>query len=258
MTLAESQASFWAMATRAEAAPAASATKLLVGTDGLSAEERIGIYADMFIWRQVDALREDFPKVASALGDDAFYGAAEAYIRAHPSAHPSLAKLGRHFADFVSRAESRADLGDLAALEWARAEVFEAPDAHVASADVLTSARPDKVAELKLAPIPALRLLTLEHDVLGVWTALEDASPAPTPVRQAVEVVVWRKGFEVFHVGVEADEAEALRRAMAGRTLGEICDAMSKREDPAAAAFVAIGSWLAEGWIRDSTEEGAR
>src|SRR5439155_12293543 len=51
MNLAETQARFWA-ALRGEA----------VETAFLKGEDRLHVYADMFLNRQIDALREDFPE----------------------------------------------------------------------------------------------------------------------------------------------------------------------------------------------------
>jgi len=56
----------------------------------------------MFVWRQIEALREDFPKLAQLLGDGGFYAAAEKYLRANPSTHTSLERLGRHFAPYLA------------------------------------------------------------------------------------------------------------------------------------------------------------
>jgi hypothetical protein len=34
-----------------------------------------------------------------------------------------------------------------------------------------------------------------------------------------------------------------------GRTLGEVCEAFAERDEPAAAAFAALQSWLAESLV---------
>ena len=62
-------------------------------------------------------------------------------------------------------------------------------------------------------------------------------------------VAVWRKEYVVFHVAVEADEAVALRRAMSGAMLGEVCEAFADRGDAVQGALSAVASWFAEGWI---------
>jgi hypothetical protein len=199
------------------------------------------IYANMFIWRQVDSLQEDFPKLARLSGDD-FYSLCQAYLAAHPSEHHSLSRLGHAMSSFLAtRRELRPDLSDLAALEAARNEVFDE-----ASSPTLTA---PQAVDRALTVIPALRLLSLEHDVAPVWKAIEDGTPVPEAQHTANCIVVWRRSFEVFHVSLDALEAQAFARAVAGRPLSEICEAFSDHPEPLKAASCAIGSWFSECWI---------
>jgi hypothetical protein len=59
---------------------------------------------------------------------------------------------------------------------------------------------------------------------------------------------VWRKEFEVFHARVEEDEARALRLALGGAAIGDVCGAFAEPQR----AFQALQSWLAEGFITTS------
>jgi putative DNA-binding protein len=250
VTLAELQTAFHALATRA-GDPAIAAERFLVGSAELSASERIGIYADMYVWRLTDSLREDHPKLATLLGDGRFLALAEAYAREHPSDQPDLGRFGRHLAAFLRRfpAPERPDLADLAALEWARSEVFlERPSTSVAL-DALAAVGPAEFVDARLEAIPALRVLVLEHDVVAVWGRLENGEPAGEPVARRCGVVVWRTELEVFHAPVDLDEARALDAAVAGEPLSRVCAELEHRDDPAAAAFAALSSWLEEGWI---------
>ena len=251
MKLAETQRAFWELATRGPAAQEHDPALLFESTPELAAAERISIYADMFLWRQVDALREDFPKLAAALGEDPFYALAEAYLRTHPSVHHDLGKLGKMLAAFVSgRSElSRPDFADLAALEWARSEVFGELQLPAASADFLSSLPEEQIPQTRLQITPALRIVTLRHDPVPLWAALEDGAGAPAAQPGRTHVAVWRKQYAVYHAALNPDEAEAVRKAQLGATLAEICDAFAGREDGARAAFEAIGSWFVEEWV---------
>ncbi|HYV67811.1 MAG TPA: DNA-binding domain-containing protein [Myxococcales bacterium] len=250
MKLAEMQRLFYQLASRAPGSESIDPAALLSGTAGLDPKARVGIYADMFIWRQVDALRDDFPKLALLLGDGSFYVMAEEYLRAHPSRHASLSELGRELPQFLSRWSgegARADLADLAALEWARAKVFEEANVASAPAEQLRTLAGDVLPGLRLRFVPALRVLALEHDVTPLWE--DGARPGPPSPRNE-QVAVWRKDFEVLHAPIDADEARALELARAGEPLGVVCEAFAERPDAVEAAFRAISSWFAEGWIR--------
>ncbi|HYY52421.1 MAG TPA: DNA-binding domain-containing protein [Myxococcales bacterium] len=233
MNLAETQRLFWELLQGSE-----HPLDAFVGSPALPAEERIAIYARMFLHRQIDALREMFPKVVAALGDEAFFEVAARYVHAHPSQHPDLGQLGRRFAGFLDRS----DLRDLARLEWARSEVFEARPAEPLSAEqfALLAQDPDAFMNRRVQLIPALRLLELEHDIGSLWDeTAKTGEPRPT------RCVVWRSGFDVFHVAIDEEEARAVQLAMLGAAVGDICGAFGD----AARAAEAFQGWLAESWI---------
>ncbi len=241
---------FYQLAARAPGSESIDPAALLAGTPALDAKARVGIYADMFIWRQIDALRDDFPKLALLLGDGPFYAMAEAYLRAHPSRHASLSELGRELPRFLSGWSgegARADLADLAALEWERAKVFEEANVASAPAERLRMVAGDVLPGLRLRFVPALRVLALGHDLSALWE--DGAQPGPPSPRKE-QVAVWRKDFEVLHAPIDADEARALDLARSGEPLGVVCEAFAARPDAVEVAFRAISSWFAEGWIR--------
>lgn len=250
MSLVETQAAFRALATRGEA-PGVAAEDFLVGSPAFPAGERIAIYADMYSWRLADALREDYTKLAAVLGDERFFALAEAYASEHPSDDPDLGRFGRYLPSFLLRfpGSERPDLHDLAALEWARSEVFfEAPTTPVGR-EALAALDPAAFSRARLEPVPALRVLRLEHDVLTTWRHLEDGEAAGPVLAVPTSLAVWRAGFDVFHARIETDEARALELAWAGAPLATVCGAFTGGEDPATVAFTALASWLDEGWI---------
>jgi hypothetical protein len=213
--LAEMQRLFHQLATRAPGSEAVDPSAFLAGTPALDARARVGIYADMFIWRQIDALREDFPKLALLIGDAPFYAMAEEYLREKPSRHASLSELGRELPGFLrewSGEGARADLADLAVLEFA-------------------------------------------HDLQPLWQGLEEGAAPGQPLQQQQWVAVWRKEFDVLHAPIDDDEAQALALARLGEPLGAVCEAFARRSDAVEAAFRAISSWFVEGWILAGPEE---
>jgi hypothetical protein len=151
--------------------------------------------------------------------------------------------LGADFPRFL-REQGEGALADLAELEWLHAEVFIAPDSEVLEGAALGQIDPEKFGGASLEFIPAFRLRWLDHDVRDAW---RDDAVAPAAARTAF--LIWRKGHEVFHVAVEDDEAKAIEALQQGGTIEAACEAFSGREDPAVAAFTAIGSWVTEGMV---------
>ena len=194
MNLAELQDKFWA-ALRGEQ----------VEREFVAGEARLDVYAEMFLHRQVDALREDFPETAARLGEKKFFFISRDYVLAHPSEDPDLGRLGRKFAAFVGT--------ELAAMEWARSEVFLEKDVEPITAGEFAHRLTTRI-------IPALRL--------------------------AGRTAVWRPHgtFEVAEVELDPAEAGALKLAIEGAPFEEVCNAFG---DPDA-AFEGLQSWIAEGW----------
>jgi hypothetical protein len=199
----------------------------------------------MYVGRLHDVLADDFERTAAALGAERFAETVRAYLAAHPSAHPSVRHLGRHFATFLETtppAGAPPWLADLARLEWARVEAFDAPDATPIALDRLRSLPAADWPGLVLVPIPALAVLESAWPVHLVWRDGGDARPAPTSVR------VWRQDGVVYHAAMDPVERQALVGLRAGAPFGEICEALTDLEAETAAAEA--GSLLVR-WVED-------
>ena len=249
MTLAETQALFHATVTGGDVDPS-ELERWLAGSERLPAAARVGIYAEMWFWRQVEALRAEFPALSGALGEERFAALCREYLEAHPSEHHDIGRLGGHLAAFLRGhpTPERSDLGDLAELEWARSEVFFAAEMEPVGREALADLGPAELPSARLRLVPALRLLSLQHPAHLSWEgALRGQGTVAAPDDTCL--VVWRRGDEVFHAPVDPVEAEALRAALDGSSLVDVCGLFEAAERPAEAGFVALASWVDECWI---------
>ncbi len=149
---------------------------LVEGRGQLGPQERINIYAQMYYVRLLEVLHEDFPQVATILGCERFDEVVRVYLACHPSTHPSLRYLGRHFAAFLDTRPEVASLpflSDLARLEWMREEVFDAPDAEPLRLEHLQGLSADEWPDLRFQFIPAFQVLQSEWPVHEIWAAAE-------------------------------------------------------------------------------------
>jgi RNA polymerase sigma-70 factor (ECF subfamily) len=204
----------------------------------VSSPERVEIYTGMYVARIVDALAEDFPKVAAALGPEAFAALAREYLVRHPSSAPSIRQVGAALPDFVGGREP-AWLADLARLEWARLDVFNAPDAEPLTLADLERIPADEWPALRFALVPACVRLVTAWPVHRLWTDTATRSCPSGPHW------VWRDGFLVYQAPMDAPEEEAFVRFAAGRPFEAVCEAL---DDPEEAAALLL-RWLEDGIV---------
>jgi hypothetical protein len=228
----------------------------IIGGDGrASAVERLDVYANMYFFRILDVLRGDYPKLVAVVGDEAFHDLATDYLQAHPSRHPSLRFAGAALPGFLARqplARQRPWLAELAALEWARVDVFDRADVDLLAREALSAVAPEDFAAIALAPVPASALVPAAWTVEDVWRAVEDghAPEPPAPAADGHAVLVWRRGVAVHHRGVGAAERRALEGLFARTTFGALCAALGETLDSERAAaelaVACLGQWLAD------------
>ena len=60
-----------------------------------------GVYRNAYVFRLADILADDFERLHTYIGDEAFFSLARAYIAAHPSQSANARDFGRGFPKFV-------------------------------------------------------------------------------------------------------------------------------------------------------------
>ena len=257
-----------ALASEAPRAPSLSA--LLRGDRGLAPEDRLGVYAHAYFVRIQDALRSDFGALARALGPAAFHDLVKTYLLTHPPSHPSLRHAGRALEHFLETepfagifARRCAYAADLARLEWALAEAFDADDAPVLARQDLAGLAPDAWSGLHLGTSPSLVVLSLRWPVHGVRERFDregeearwDAPPALEP--RDTHLRVWRREETVYYREIPALEAELLRKLKRGEDFGALCEGVAHVVGDEAAAARTVGcleAWLSAGLLSTLAE----
>ncbi len=189
-SLRRTQELFWALITAPEgvqpaiadltargriAADAMDAT--FAGDERLPAADRLDIYANMYFFRLLDCLGEDFPRVRLAVGGNRFHNLVTDYLLRHPSEHPSLRQLGARLPEFVRQHPIGTEfpyLADLARLDWARVDVFDRPDASPLSRADLVALPQESAGDACFRLVPSFELVRLDFDVLQIWRKLQD------------------------------------------------------------------------------------
>lgn len=233
----------------------------------LSAEARLGVYADAYFARLVQCLEEQYPGLVRCLGKETFAGFALDYLVARPSRSYSLNGLGAGLAAHLARTrpprESAAPdwadfLVELAEFEWTLLEVFDGPgleERERLTPESLRAIPPERASELAFELDPSLRLRRFRFPLDATYRTLRDESDesafAPPEPREEL-VLFHRRDYRVRRMVLEPAPFRLLEALAAGAALGE---ALAAAFAGSSATEMDLRASL-ERWFAEWTEEG--
>jgi hypothetical protein len=228
----------------------------MVASDArLSAVDRLNVYANMYFFRIRDVLRDDYPKLVAALGDDGFHNLVVDYLLACPPTDFSIRNAGERLPGFLVQHESSAErpwLADLAGLERQRTDVFDAADAPLLDADRLRALPPEAFENLSVKLIPAHRILEVRFQVLDLWRTLAEGRPPGEPSPQPQAVLIWRREPLVLQRPLTPLEAEVRPLLEAGTSLAALGERLAEHrplEEVPPLAFALLSQLVHDGLI---------
>lgn len=227
--------------------------EVLLPSAALAAEQRLGLYQEMYLLRMSEALESDYPALAHFLGARRFSALVRDYLRTHPSRSYTLNVLGRALPDFLGEAldlPRRGFCRDLARLEWAISEAFDAEETPRLAPEALAAVPAEAWDCARLVPSAALRLVELRWNA-NEWldSTKDDRHDHPKPRRRASAVVVFRQRYAVYRRELALSAFRLLQDLVAGRRVGEaIAAALERRGAPRPEAITR--------WFRDWAADG--
>ncbi|HTR62120.1 MAG TPA: DNA-binding domain-containing protein [Candidatus Binataceae bacterium] len=235
--------------------PPAGVSAFIRGDERLSPEDRVGIYANMYFYRLLEVLAEDYPATRAVLGEDNFHNLITGYLVEYRPTETSVMWAGKFLADFLRDhplLERFPFVADLAMLERSTIEVFCAPDSPVLEASGMSAVPPPEWPAIKLRRIPAASILDVEWNVAEVLRAIEEKRPWNSPAREANRILVWRRNSRVSYRAIGAGESAVLSMLTRTATFGRVCRALAAElpEDNAAPVIADLTArWLADGLL---------
>ncbi|MDO8457899.1 MAG: DNA-binding domain-containing protein [Burkholderiaceae bacterium] len=222
----------------------------VAGLLAANGDAQFGVYRNAYRARLRAALRDNFEVLPLVMGDEAFDALAHAYIAAHPSRHYSLRWFGHQLCAFMADNDALLDhpaMLDLARMEWALRQAFDAAPAALLAPAELAAVPPQDWAELQFTLHPSVQLLDLHWAVGPVWHAMKSGQ-ADVPPPEAVDhaMLVWRQGMNTQWKSLSQTEAVFVQSLIAGQRFGAVCQALAQRvgEDAAAPTAVSLLSQL--------------
>lgn len=233
----------------------------------LDALQRLGVYANAYYLRLLDCLREEFPAMTAALGDDAFDGFAFGYLQHYPSTSYTLSDLGARFPQYLAESRPPREEGaegpdwadfliDLARLERLYSEVFDGPGIENTSTlqpDELQNIPPQRWGEVRFTPAPCLRLADFRFPVHEFISAVRhNADDVFEPPPQPTFLAVSRRNYRVRRWSLGETQYRLLSELVQGTPLQRALETVLADDE-------AADEMLAErlhNWFADWTEAG--
>ncbi len=233
--------------------PAERIGEVILPSATLTPTQRVGIYHGMYPLRMRDALAGDYPALEHFLGEDAFLGFVRDYVQAYPSRSHTLNRLGDHVPEFIARTsgfQRREFCEELARLELAVTEVFDAPEQAPLGESEIAGVPSDAWEQARFTPITAFRLLALRYPVNAYLQSVrdEDHDHHPKPRLRNEWVAVHRRDYAVYRLELTKAAHDLLADLARGERLGDAISAALRRPGRKRPSEDDLFRWFRE-WI---------
>ena len=239
------------------------AAEVVNGSGRLSAGQRLELYRRTYHQRLTGCLRETYPGLRHALGDELFDDFALEYLAAHPPRGPSLSSLGAAFPEHLAATRPDRDLPldrrepwpefliDLARLERTFWEVYDGPGAEgmrlpSAASDLPAGPGVDRMPAGTVEPVACLRLLRASHPVDEYLTAVRRGARPLPPAPGERFVALSRRDFAVTLTRLEPREYALLAELMGGAEIGETAATLGLED---AETWRLLRAWVEREWL---------
>lgn len=240
---------------------ASAAERHFCGSERVSPAEQIEIYREQFWLRHIGSLIEDFPGVCGILGQDDWQALACGYLGSFVPVSFSLRDLGAGLAAYALGMDAlphRALVSDMARLEWAYIEAFDAPDGPPLDAEHLSALDDEAWENARVTLADSVQLLQLAYPVADLRRAIrgasEDGARVAIPEPRETRLIVYRRGLTLWDKEVSPAQFALLSALHAGLPLveavGQVLERLPEAEGQLAEQ---VGDWFLSwgrlGWI---------
>ena len=231
-------------------------------SEGCAENGGFDLYVNAYQARLLAALKDNYPVLFLALGDEAFEELGAAFLTQQPSRYRSIRWFGqglRAFLDQNPDALPHPALADLASMDWALRGAFDAADAEVLNVADLSAVAPEEWPEMRFNIHPSVTLLDLSWRVEPIWHALSEDADAQTDEPELFEhtLLVWRQALECKWRSIGKAEAIGLRAIIAGVSFAQLCETLAMSEatvDSSNLVASLMNQWLSDGLLaREAT-----
>lgn len=188
---------------------------------------RVALYRRMIRNNYLQVLKITYPVLNRLVGRVYFHTLATGYLRIHPSTSGDLFSYGRFLPALLEELDVSPLFAEVAKLEWACHEVYQAPDSPLPSREQIETVASADPSQVIVRFHPALRLLFFPHPVHRVWLALQPDAPedevVALPLPEEGSGVLVTRPFQKVQVSpLEKTRYLLLEALLAGKDLASV------------------------------------
>ena len=147
-------------------------------------------------------------------------------------------------------------MSDLAALEKALNDAFDAAEGKVVELADMAGFAPEVWSSLRFKPHPSASRLDVATNAAAIWLALknDEAPPDAAEPDEPVHLLIWRNDVTPMFRELSAEEAMMWDEAANGIPFGVLCEMLATYDDPDGAAGRGAGylhGWITAGLLTD-------
>lgn len=219
---------------------------LIVDAKKISAKKRLKIYYDGYRLRLLEILENDFPKLHTLMGDEAFEILGLLYIAAYPSQHFSARYFGQNLTKFLAENENyfkQSYLTEMADFEWKLGDTLDAANANTLTLDNLKAISVAQWANLKIHFHPSLHVCSFAWDIPQLWKAIENKERPRLPKKQKETItwIFWRKELQSQFRSLTKSQAIMLALFQKNHDFTDVCESLTKIIDSETIPAIALG-----------------
>lgn len=260
-TLAQAQAEFQRALTEGDDAILAD----ILNSSKEQGRVLLGVYRNAYTGRLVEFVRNDYPQLAKSMPNEDFEAMARAYIGEHPSRTQNARWFASGLPEFLAgrkAAGEHPELADLARLERALADVFDAADGTRLTLEHLSVLNAQDWPGVSFTPHPATRRFDMTTNAGDIWRSLAegDAPPAVARLGEPAQAIAFRPELSAKWRIMSYEEAMMWDLMAKGLEFGGLCEMVAtyggEEEAPLRAAGHLKG-WIAAGMLSGPEDEEA-
>jgi len=233
-----------------------------VSAEGKSSPtKQLSIYSYAYHARLEEVLKNDYPAILVAIGENYFHLLATNYIEVHPSRFFNLRDFGAGLANFIAKLIQQQTmwqempwLYELAIFEWSLGQAFDAADDNLFTEQDMASIVPEAWPELKFKLHSSVQRLDFEWNIIEMWQALTAEDPIEVQAKKEdlYPYLVWRENLSSHFRSMQQNEKIAFDVLAQAGDFSDICAVLSQsiNEDEVpmhVASF--LKTWISQGLI---------